>query len=84
MQFNLINLPVETGNGADIKTCSLFDRDSIAKLKLLRDTEAEMSVIPSSNVGKVQTCHSSQLYAANGSKIKTFGEKVIQLDLQLR
>ncbi|KAL1518322.1 hypothetical protein ABEB36_001961 [Hypothenemus hampei] len=59
--------------------------DRAGMLKFLIDTGADVSVIPNSKSGRyVRPATSFKLYAANGSAIDTFGEKILTLDLGLR
>lgn len=61
----------------------LFIYDKKTGTKFLVDTGADVSVIPASRADRagIQTL---QLYAANGSKIKTFGERALTLNVGLR
>ncbi len=59
-----------------------YVKDKLTKHSFLIDTGAEVSVIPASftNNNKVSKQH-GYLTAANGSRIKTFGQKVINFQL---
>lgn len=61
--------------------------DSNSGLKFLIDTGANVSVLPKSVISKnivLSDDQSYTLYAANGTEIKTFGTKTLDLDLNLR
>lgn len=59
----------------------LFVTDRKTKIKYLIDTGADFSVFPPTDRNNVQT---NNLFAANGTPIKTYGTKVIPVDLGLR
>lgn len=66
-----------------MELCRLFIKDKGTNTQFLIDTGAEISVIPpipqeKRSVGKLE------LFAANGTKIKTYGQKLLKLDLGLR
>ncbi|UYV84625.1 hypothetical protein LAZ67_X002882 [Cordylochernes scorpioides] len=87
-QISQINLAVEAATNSTagyIEPCRkyrLFVFDKISKLKFLVDTGADVSIIPATAQFKQESDY--KLYAANGSKIKTFGVKILNLDLGLR
>lgn len=58
----------------------LFVFDKITGHKYLVDTGSAVSILPMVKNEKVQPAN-FLLYAANGTKIKTFGTKLITLDL---
>ena len=61
----------------------LFIKDKISGLKYLVDTGAEVSVLPPSRVSA--RCPSAiQLHAANGTMIKTYGQRLLNVDIGLR
>lgn len=60
---------------------TIFDKKN--KVHFLIDTGANISVLPK-KFTKNKTPDSFILFAANGTTIKTFGEKTLELDLQLR
>lgn len=59
----------------------LFVTDQRTKMRYLIDTGADFSVLPPTNR---DVPHSYNLYAANGTPIKTYGTKVISVDFGLR
>ena len=59
----------------------MFVFDGSTHLRFLIDTGADISVIPPIKKGLPPTTY--YLYAANGTKIKTYGEKVLTIDLGL-
>lgn len=70
---------------ADQQTINrLFISDKHLLVKFLIDTGADLSILPPNNSEKKNTSHSIELFAANGTSIRTFGEKRITLDLGLR
>lgn len=58
--------------------------DPTSKLRFLIDTGADISVIPVSYGAQAAVNDGLVLYAANGTKIPTFGTKRLTLDLNLR
>lgn len=73
----------EAGTGAKNVSHRLFITDRNSRLPFLIDTGANVSVIPKRRGMKVAPT-SFQLYAANNTKIPTYGEKTMVLDLKLR
>ena len=66
-------------------SCKLFSvRDSINRSTFLVDTGTFVSVLSATAADKRRTVSSLQLQAANGSMIKTFGQKSLTLNLGLR
>nr|CTR11708.1 unnamed protein product [Calliphora vicina] len=76
---------IATFSDDQVNSCRLFVKDNASKKCFLIDTGADVSVIPpsfhipinSSNLG-------IKIFAANGSQIRTFGTKILHLDLGLR
>lgn len=62
----------------------LFMADKSSGLRFLIDTGAEVSVVPKTFTQKNLSPGKLKLFAANGSGISTFGEKLINVDLNLR
>lgn len=58
--------------------------DQTTGMTFLVDTGADISLIPYDKVRKVHSPSTLQLFAANGTRIDTFGEKCLTLDLGLR
>ncbi|KMQ86374.1 gag-pol polyprotein [Lasius niger] len=58
--------------------------DNMTHLKLLIDTGADLSVLPRKLAPQAPLSEGLVLFAANGTKIKTFGTKRLTLDLNLR
>jgi len=63
----------------------LFIVDKKSKITFLVDTGADFSVWPASPHHKWSIKHDNNftLFAANGSTINTYGEKIISLDVGL-
>ena len=57
--------------------------DPVSKLSYLIDTGAEISVLPPCPEDRHNSSGGIQLQAANGSSIRTFGERSVQLYLGL-
>ena len=57
--------------------------DPVSKLSYLIDTGAEISILPPCPEDRRNASGGIQLQAANGSSIRTFGERSVQLDLGL-
>jgi len=72
-----------TQQSAQDQARRLFIYDKLTNTKFLIDSGAEVSVIPP-NQKRSLIPGELTFYAANGSRIKTYGEKLIQLDLGLR
>lgn len=62
----------------------LFLRDHKSNLTYLIDTGADISVLPKKYIHGSCLRDNLKLFAANGAEIKTYGKKVIQVDLGLR
>ena len=74
---------MQVGNTGE--SCSLFSvRDSIHKTDFLVDTGAFLSVLAATAADKRRPVSSLRLQAANGSPIKTYGQKSLTLNLGLR
>ena len=74
---------MQVGEAKD--SCNLFSvRDSINKKGFLVDTGAFLSVLSATAGDKRRPVSSLKLQAANGSPIKTFGQKSLTLNLGLR
>lgn len=58
--------------------------DSNSGLRFLVDTGANVSVLPVSRKKCYTQCDDYKLYAANGTEIKTYGVKKLELNLKLR
>lgn len=57
--------------------------DSKSGLRFLIDTGANVSVIPRNKFRDTE-CQDYKLYAANGTEIKTYGTKILNVDFKLR
>lgn len=80
----LIQTPARINNVAGVEHSKrLCLSDTTTGVRYLIDTGADVSVLAAN---KQNSCRTSDyvLYAANGTKIKTFGEKVITVNLGLR
>ncbi|GFQ87529.1 retrovirus-related Pol polyprotein from transposon 297 [Trichonephila clavata] len=62
----------------------LYLSDRTSRSKYLIDTGADVSVIPLTMISKHLPPASLQLFAANGTVISTYGQKLVTLDLGLR
>lgn len=71
------------GTGATTTSYRLFITDRNSRLSFLIDTGANVSVIPKRKGVKISPTDFC-LYAANNTVIPTYGEKTLQLDLNLR
>ena len=65
--------------GANKALFYVWDRQS--KRKFLRDTGAEVSVLPATRFDRQKGQSAQMLLAANGSKITTFGSRAVTIDL---
>ncbi|XP_071044590.1 uncharacterized protein [Parasteatoda tepidariorum] len=72
-----------TTENQGVELCRLFVRDKESATQFLIDTGAEISVIPPQPKEK-RSVAKLELFAANGTKIKTYGQKLLNLDLGLR
>lgn len=68
----------------DLKISRLFVTDKSTGRDFLVDTGADISVIPPNHREKGNAPCLFKLFAANGSQIKTFGNKTVTLNLGLR
>ena len=64
--------------------CRLFLHDRKSNFKFLIDTGADVSVYPATSSERLQHPASLELYAANHSAIKTYGERTLFLDFGLK
>ena len=72
-----------TADGSAVANRRLIVRDRVTDIRFLVDTGADISIIPASSrdlahIGK------QMLYAANGTIIPTYGQKLLRLDLGFR
>lgn len=75
--------PTVTDEGG-LKLCRLILRDNSSNQQFLVDTGADVSVIPASIRQKRSGPQPLELQAANNTTIKTFGEKILKLNLGFR
>ena len=68
---------------AGAKSSRLFIFDRSSHVRFLIDTGSEISVLPASRFKHLKSS-TIQLFAANGSTIRTYGQKMVKLDLNLR
>lgn len=74
-----------TANGVGFSsTCRLFLTDATTKTKYLIDTGADVSILPASFKLKLKQPDSYTLFAANGTPIRTYGKRLITINLGLR
>lgn len=64
--------------------CRLYVTDRHSKTKYLGDTGSDVSVFPHAMMQSRQQPEPYELYAANGSRITTYGFVTLQPDLGLR
>lgn len=64
--------------------CRLFVHDRSTNQKFLIDTGSDLSIISASNSEKKKQSNDFKLFAANGTPIATFGQKLITVNLGLR
>ena len=57
----------------------LFIKDSISGRRFLCDTGAQKSVIPASSVDALSSTHGPPMVAANGSPIRTYGTRLVDM-----
>ena len=69
---------------ASVATGSLSLHDAKANRSFLIDTGAEVSVVPATEDERRRTPMQEELVAANGSRIRCYGEKKIQLQVGSR
>ncbi|GBL76889.1 hypothetical protein AVEN_12571-1 [Araneus ventricosus] len=62
----------------------LYVQDRITKTQFLVDTGIDVSCYPKSYLNEVLKLQGTTLFAANGSHIKTFGSKLLSLNLGLQ
>ncbi|GBN54905.1 Transposon Ty3-I Gag-Pol polyprotein [Araneus ventricosus] len=62
----------------------LYVQDRVTKTQFLVDTGSDVSCYPKSYLNEVLKLQGTPLFAANGSHIKTFGSKLLSLDLGLQ
>ncbi|XP_018375211.1 PREDICTED: uncharacterized protein LOC108768977 [Trachymyrmex cornetzi] len=67
---------------ASIKSSN--EADKTTGLTFLVDTGADISILPVSRLGKPTSPAPLVLYAVNGSQVKTYGRKLLTLDLGIR
>lgn len=79
-----IGAPVAAAGGArEGKSRRLFVHDRTSAIRFLVDTGADVSVVPA-NARDRRNKGNFTLFAANNSRIATYGERILRLDLQLR
>jgi hypothetical protein len=62
----------------------IFVMDQDTKIRFLVDTDADVCVFPRTRTNNGARKNYYMLYAANGTKIATYGDKLITLNLRLR
>lgn len=70
--------------GRPSKCRRLIVYDPVSKFKFLIDSGADVSVLPSNSSSSKYHIDYIPLFATNGSRIRTFGSKLLQLDLKLQ
>lgn len=65
-------------------TRRLFLTDKATKTQYLIDTGADVSILPASFKTKLEQPDAYELYAANGTPIKTYGKQLITVNIGLR
>lgn len=84
---NQQNIHLITPNDFDIHQASinrLMITDQQSNRNYLIDTGADVSVIPATPQDLTNSPYTTTLYAANGTRIKTYGEKRLTMNLGLR
>lgn len=71
-----------SGFGNTLKSRRLIIYDPLSKIQFLIDSGSDVSIIPMHLI-TTKKLDFAPLFAANGSKIQTFGSKLIQLNLNL-
>lgn len=79
-----IGEPLVAANGPSPNPSRLFITDRTSKIQYLIDTGSDMSVYPRTLVRGRRSINATELFAANGSVIRTFGELTLQPDFGLR
>lgn len=76
----------EAGNTTSNTSNRLFIKDSSNNITFLIDTGADISLVPPSDNERKHSniANEIELFAANGTRIKTFGSKTIEVNLGLR
>lgn len=75
----------QAGETALLQTSRLFIYDKLSNNHFLIDTGSDLSIIPPLNKNKhTHFDNSIPLYAANGTQIKSYGQKVVTVSLGLR
>ena len=73
-----------SGNSRSTTTSSgkslLYAIDKNSNYEFLIDSGASMSILPVRQIDKKNVNHELNLYAANGSVIKTYGERLLYVD----
>ena len=64
--------------------CRLFVSDKHHGIQFLVDSGADVSIIPATRQDMKRIPSTCKLYAANGTPINMYGEKLLQLDLGFR
>lgn len=78
-----LSLAAASGSGT-APSRRLFVTDRLSKLSFLMDTGAEVSAIPPTNAERLSRSATHDLVAANGSPIKSWGFRMVSVDLGLR
>lgn len=77
--------PLESAQvGGEFESRRLTILDSTTRYKFLVDTGSDVSIIPATKTDKRRGIAPFSLHAANGTKINTFGNKFLSVDLGLR
>lgn len=84
--FGKLNRRSLTGHDPDRRNIisRILLADHTSKLQFLIDTGADVSVLPKNKLLAPKVQQNLVLYAANGSKINTYGTKLLTLNLNLR
>ncbi|GFW65385.1 transposon Ty3-I Gag-Pol polyprotein [Trichonephila clavipes] len=76
----MLSLTIESQG---VKLCLLFIQEELTNTQFLFHTGAEISVIPHTPQEK-RFIAKIKLFADNGTQIKTYGQKLLKLDFELR
>lgn len=78
-----MSTPAQVATDVDTQHSRLFIHDKLTGTKFLVDTGADVSVIPPRDKC-ISRVFSTKIYAANGTPIDTYGDRLITVDLGLR